>query len=797
MKYIEARTLIWLVACLLFARPAQPADAAELQLSDTFVRKAVSVTAYAQALGSDTSFEVAQILLDTALKLNPENAQAWAMRVEMAEAVGDQEMYEKALVRYLATGIRDDRASYELIQYRLAKENPTLDGQLRKLEDLLDGPGGRGLNGPLRSRLASHATSLAKELLDEKARRKWAVEAARSDPANAEAAAEMLSLVNELTQDTLRRGTATVNLVRADPLNPAPRLALSRILAKEGIYERAAQQYQVVATRLSRQPLALEAYIEWAHCLVITGQDELALQLISQYERALQPQNTQPAGEGQDTAQTKTPEPVALPVELELVRLALLDGDDQRGEAQAIFDRVLKTFATPDDAGDQLKTVVVDQRAVVAALFAPDLVQAQAVIDEHQRNEFATEGLNQVAKGWLALRRGEHAKAEQLLGPLANDLPIASCGLALAVGIDDAGRANRLRKAMAGLPATSVVTLAAGRAISKLGQSPKPSDTGLALASLMSKYPPSFWLVDLERTPWIEARIQIEPARINPLEPVAAEITVWNTSRFPIAIGENAAIKPNAMVLISASASGRPVPPPAPIVLDIGRRFTLLANERLTFDTRIDYHQFGELRAANPGAVLIFDARLIVNPAMTPAGTWMPSGIGGTDEARKAFIQSKPAQEAAIDPWIKAITSGVATEKLEALARLAGLSSQSQPDFVTPDLLERLRPKLYEAWGTGTNAERAWILINTIGLDQPDSTSYPKLLELAKQRDDPMIWLALLSSQVDDPDSPLLREAVGRQDMPSVSRFAERLRRLMREIEKAREASQEPEPSQP
>ena len=46
---------------------------------------------------------------------------------------------------------------------------------------------------------------------EDKALRRWAIEAARADPSNHDAAMMMWKLVNELTDDRVKQGTATIN----------------------------------------------------------------------------------------------------------------------------------------------------------------------------------------------------------------------------------------------------------------------------------------------------------------------------------------------------------------------------------------------------------------------------------------------------------------------------------------------------------------------------------------------------------------------------------------------------------
>lgn len=773
IQILRDRLFLLLLFAAMFVAPRADADPdAQSQMADALIRSAVTLVGASESVESDTPVDLATIALDTALELEPKNVQAWAMRVELAKTAADMDAYENALINYLRTGVRDDTASLELIRMRLSKSS-TLDAQLGALTRLLDSEAGRALEGPIRSRLAVLASTVAMELVDEPARRKWAIEAARSDPANRDAAQLMLNLVIELGGDVVRQGTAVINLVRASPLEAGPRLQLARILAEQDAYALAAQQYRVVATRLSSEPLTMPDYVNWAQCLAISGQDETALQLISEFESALNP----PAEEG-----GAEPERFELPFELAVVRLALLQ--DQVEAAEQAFDQIASQLnALVADAEDaQTKSDASKQLALLAAVMHPDRTKAREYVGDHAAAQGVEPWVKQTAAGWLALRNGDREAAQQQLAPVADRHSLASTGLAMATGVDDAGRANLLRAVLLDQPTASPGALIAGRALLKLDVQPRMTPAGQALANLMSKYSQSFWRIDLERTPWLEVRFDIDPARIKPLEPVVAQVTVWNTTRLPLAIGDGAAIQPKAIVLLGASSSGQPGPPLQPVVVNLDRRLTLAAGERLIFETRLDYHQLGVLRESSPGRPFIFSARLVVNPGLNPAGAWLTQGIGRSAEVRNAVLEAKPANLAGVDQWLKEIQGSDRADRLYAAQRLASLSPASQPELVTAELIEQIKPKLVAYWDQGSPAERAWLIYNCQSLDAEDA-AYPELLERALASDHKLVWMALLLGHAEDSSSSILRAAVQRQDLPDVSRFGGQLRRLLRETE--------------
>ncbi|XAL99717.1 hypothetical protein OT109_19325 [Phycisphaeraceae bacterium D3-23] len=790
MKQIAA-LIVTLFALTWCASPALAQEAVEAEtntlLADEFARAALTLLGLPQTGDDGHPLALAVILLDQAVELDPSNSQAWTLRMELAQQMGDAEAHETALVGYLATGIDDERAQYDLIRINLAKHQ-TLDQQFDALEQLLNSEGSRRLSDPLRSRLASYAASLAEELVDPQAQARWVVEAARLDPANGEAASMLYAIVVERGGDDLRQATALVNVVRASPMDPWSRLELADALASQASYDRALQQYQlvdnwigsspfVVGDKVFRQLLPTDIYRNWLHSLATTGADPLALQIVEAldgYYTAYHIALAAVAESGADISEA--PEvPQTLPLDFEVIRLAILDGPSDTEAAAASFGRIQAGFAQVDQEGQ-----TAGRLALLAAVFGPDLDQAQALAQALAEDDPD----KATALGWVAARQGNSAQAIESLGPLADSDALAACGLAIAEDLDDAGRARRLQEIIHRGP-LDLAALAAGRRLSRDGRDIPPSRVGTALLERMSKFPESLWLADLNRTPWIDARLRIRPARFNQLDPINAEITLWNTSRFPIAIGDNEVIRPRAILQITASINGRPAPPLQPIVVDLGRKLTLGPGERLIIDTRLDYHQFGALRALNPGIGVLFDTRLIVNPAVGPNGSFIPAATGGVSTVRDCIVQGAPPNAERIEEWLGTIDSAETLTRLITVTRLAVLDRESFPEIVTLELVARLRGAMTEQLSRWDEHGQAWAMMFMRNAAASDSTYGAIAIEHLKNSDSELVWLAFLARQVKEADSEMLGEAIGRQDLARVARFAETYRRALREAEAA------------
>lgn len=793
MKQI-AVLIVTISVLLAGSADAQGQDPAPVEpnalLADEFARAALSVLALPQSGEDGHPMVLAAILLDQALELDPSNSQLWTFRVELAQTMGDIEAQEAALRGYLATGADDDKAQYDLLLLRLSKHQ-TLDEQYRALEQLLDSDGARRLSDPLRSRLASFAASLAQELVDPRAQARWVVESARLDPANAEAAAMLLGLVIERGGDSLRQGTARINVVRASPMDPWARLGLADALASEAAYERAIQQYQlvdnwigsspfVIGDKVFRELLPVDVYRSWLTALATTGNDPLVLQIIGaleEYYLAYHEALDSAEAQGVDVSQAPAL-PEQLPWEFELIRLAVLDGPSDTDAAAASLARIQQAVG-----GDTGPTP--GELALWASVFGPDLALAQTLA------EALPEGSAEkpIALGWLAARRGEAEAAEQWLRPLEATDAMAAAGLVLVDELDDAGRARAWTEVMHRAPA-DWSAIAAGRRLSRDGRAVPPSRVGQALLERMTKFPESLWLADLDRNPWIDARLRIRPARFNHLDPVNAEITIWNTSRFPIAIGESEVVRPRAILQITASVNGQPVPPLSPIVIDLGRKLTLDAGERMILDTRLDFHQFGLLRSVNPGAGVLFDVRLIVNPVVGPTGAFIPAATGGVSTVRDCIGQGVPPNAERIEGWLAQLDSNEARTRFSAIARLAGLNRERMPELITDAIDQSVRAAITEHYPRWDELSQAWAVMFLSDAENAASIYGPIASDLVRQSDSERVWLAYLVRQVSDPDSPMIGEAIRRQDLARVASFAETWRRALREARAEQERRQ-------
>ena len=165
-------------------------------------------------------------------------------------------------------------------------------------------------------------------------------------------------------------------------------------------------------------------------------------------------------------------------------------------------------------------------------------------------------------------------------------------------------------------------------------------------------------------------------------------------------------------------------------------------------------------------------------------------------EVRDSLIEARPVSQPAIDTWLSQLESNAVSEKLLAMQRLSALDRNTQQQIVTEQAVQQVTPPVYKAWDNASELEQAWMILNSVGLDQ-DLPTYPGLLDRATESESKHVWYALLTRHASKADSSILTTAIGRQDLQDISRFAERQRRLLRDFAayqeelKAKEAAEE------
>lgn len=700
---------------------------------------------------------------DMALQLMPEDQELWRLRAELAHIAGDDKNWANAMRQYLRLNPTDDQAQYRLIM-SVVENKPTVDARYRTLMSLLDSPRAGQLSDPLRSRLSSFAAASAKELGDDEQFRQLLKNALRLDSANIDAARMTLDVVVNDDPSAIKVGAAAINLIRAAPLDGSARLQLATVLASNGVYGRAADQYEL-ATRMIGQPLALTDLHDWAFALAADRRYSNALELIDSVQKMLN-QPPQPAP-GEDGAEQHPPAPNAaaesnepLPVAFELVRLMCYRGMGEQARAAATFKTIAALFEKDADSG---QSPARDELAWIAAVFDDaGQVYERTIAAMDKQSDARTR-----AEGLRASLHGSAEQAQQILTPLADKDALAAFGLARLIEAER-GRVRQLRRVVQSGP-MSHAALLAGIAAQNDDRDTWPTSSGVSLMQLMDRMPPSLWRMDLNKFTWINVWLRLDKGRFGYLEPIQASLRLRNSTQLPIAVGPGQSLQGQVMISTRAFSRGVAVGPVPPIVIDAARKLTLAPGQAIELQVRLDRSGLGQLISRTPFEPVSFNLDAYVDPVATPLGM-RATGLGTRESIRAVQVRGLPVTRQSIEQWLAEAESSVSTTRVRALARLFQLNQQRLDEAFDQAFVRSIWEKVNVAFTKLSTREQA---LTTLFLAQEDSEQSPvsRVFDIAKRSDDPLLRIAYLYQHVETTGDPALLAAI-RSEVPQIRNFA-------------------------
>ncbi|MEX0775063.1 MAG: hypothetical protein WD042_05040 [Phycisphaeraceae bacterium] len=732
----------------------------------------------AEAEPSPHQYEAAHILLRLALDLNPDDAALWLMAREMSARSGHRDDQLDALRRYVNLVPADDAAQLDLIMQSVAV-GQTVDERIKPVERILDSPAAAKLSAPLRSRLAIYAAQGAKELDDQPRFHARLKQAAQLDPTNLTAMRMIYDLVQARQGGSVEQGVALTGLLRADPLAVPPRRELAELLSASGAHAAAIEQYQV-AQALAQGPMDDAFYYAWALSLIGSGNANSALEMFTALEQRRQAAAhaaAQQPGQTVTPAEQPTEATVYLPMDMELLRLAVFITRGQDDSIKASLSRLDKTLADGEKAGDaQAKA----DRLWLAALAgeAPDDAALEALSKERGQDDPLVRRIG----GWTLLRRGQSDEARQALEPLAKTDPQAAYGLARLDDVKTPAGQKRLQQVIAMEPLNVAALLAMGD-LRQQNVAPALSPAGAGLARVLEQLPLEVRRASAGADRWIRLSVRLTAPSYRYLQPVRAKVTVRNASDLPLALRPGGPAPSRLLLYFTPQAAGKPMANLPPIVVDLGRQLVLGPRQAIEAIVPLDHAELGWLLTISPSEQVLFNGVALLGGTPTGDGQvgMLPSGatetIGIT--RRSAVTVTGPN----IDGMFTALEDPDMATQMQALAWLtlnaARLSGADQPGAV--EVMDKLTTRLTQRYQRLDPLRQAW----TVRFLSPDTKGQPVLApihDLAQRSDDALTRIVYLVTQVTDPASPLLDAAAREKDV-RVMRFAQAWRPV---VEQAR-----------
>ena len=707
----------------------------------------------------------ARLLLDLALEFNSNDAQVWRLSMELAHRGGDPKTEFEALRRYCGLRPGDDAAQLKWIMGMVGLRQ-TLPERMAVVQKFFQGQETEQFSAALRSRLASYLAQAALETGDTEDFVRYLKDAVTLDRSNPEAAKLATDWLEASGASEDRVGESLMHQIRADPMNPLPRRRLARILLSQGAYRPAAQQYQVTQ-RLAGSAVDERFVYNWVLSVAGSGEIEEAVQLLAQYEAIRSPRvnSSQPTdGPGP---------PAGLPMDLELLRLAILHQSGQRGRAVGSYQRLASLLQKRLKEGDD------DAQADLMWL---GLLFDQEVPTDEALAEFAAtrpEGdpLATRLTGWLRLRQGNTDGAQKVLGVwYVHEDPFEAYGLAKAYQVSgDPRYRSQLQQVVRMAPSNLAGVLAALDLIAE-GIDSEPTDIGGRLTRLIDGWPSMLASPDLKAQPWWRLTVDVEPKRFGYLDPISMRLTLRNMTDFPLSLGPDGVVPTDVLAQMTLRRHGGSIGGLPPVAAGMDRQIQLGPFEAIDVSVRMDYGELGRLFSLNPAEAISLDITAVLDPRIGPNGRVVPSPLGGADSVHliERFATALTMQR--VEQWIAMLSNTEPDRQMKAAALLVRAASALASDE-TEDaqaVVDRITQAVGHAYPQWNPMMQAWVVRFLVpGADH--EALFDTIHESAQRSQEALVWVVYLATQVSDPDAAVINTALRHPDA-KIAAFAGALR---------------------
>ncbi|MEO1583799.1 MAG: hypothetical protein AAFR96_04405 [Planctomycetota bacterium] len=333
-----------------------------------------------QSEPSPADAEISAAVLSFASGFRPDDPILLRYLIAAERAAGDEQAVIDATASLVRLDPEDEVAQLRLISWSISRKQTT-DERLAAYAEWLDGRGRDFLadSPAIASRLALDAALLHREDGDDEAFIGRLAQATRLDSSNKEAAALAAAVFGQRSQDPVARLELAINLLLADPVDPALHLAVAEQLAERRAFDQARRFFNLAAAlyRLAGTDTETPQFIEARTSLDWHTDGPEAV--LANFERQLRSQRAaakrridQLIELGQPVQDELRPEDIRLDLERERFRLyaALALGDrivaersieDLDASTTPVLDRIGDLLASTDQSDTQSRNALVQQ----------------------------------------------------------------------------------------------------------------------------------------------------------------------------------------------------------------------------------------------------------------------------------------------------------------------------------------------------------------------------------------------------------------------------------------------------
>lgn len=791
-KGLMALALLVIAPLAASAAPTTPSQ----RLASAFIRTAMTRT-MDDPLTIDT-INGAITLTEEALQLDPDNADLWRLALDLALLAEHDDLRVRAVERLARLDPADEavrlmRLDAAIDRYQTAPE------RIAAYEKLLAPDNMPRLGPPVASRLALDLALLYRREGDMEQFSTWLSQSIAQDSANRSAAAIAAGFFRMNVRDAQGEAELLTNLMLADPTDIATQVALAQLLLEHGAYTGAARIYRLAilgSQALGNPPandlLADQAIAQWA-----AGDQNEALETLRKRQSDMDTLVRAQAKRNNADLSAIDLAKLSAQVDPTLATVAAVihsgRHDDQAPASitaaiaayQAKIDTLKK--AKPENADPEKQAQLFLEMAWVSLWLGGDLQSVPGFIAAAEESQPLSQEAKNRFEGWLAYRRGELAKAAELLTPIASNDAAAGIGLALAL-LDQGRRQDAARQFLAAnrsQPGSLIGIWAAGQIVNLLGQRMPLSDEAVKLEHLISSISAQFDRYPDDSSLAIAMRIVPSKLTFAPYEPIIFSIEITNNSFLPLTLDRDGPIRPQVIFSpIVNSASSQNLQPLRPIIVNIGRRLRLLPGEILTIP--VDLRNYHPAEVINSLALngTIVRLRAYLNFAAGLQGALRTSIYGTQTDAPIMWVEGQRVTE----QWVKdTMTAIQGASNPDLLPRMALLSRAIAPNISAPDatakspvqdpkLLDAARAAFEDTYQKLDPVSQAWLL-SVMPVNQPGaSEGMQATLAMARKSENRLVRIAyLLYHAVGAND--VMFDAAKRGDDPAVRQLAEIVQR--------------------
>lgn len=752
---------ISLLTMLAWSTPITAAVQTDAEaVARAFIRLAGDITRPAPDAASEIQvhrLELAQILLEQAATLDPQNAETQRRLALIAAALGDDEGREAAARRILALDPRDGLVQLDRVSTGLSRLQ-TVESRLKVMNRFVRTKAS-DLDPGVRSRMIFEAAILAEESGDPDGALERLKAAQQLDPTNLDAAALLALAADTAGEPTRVVMSAMLRLVRADPFQIMSLTDLAGVLLEIGAYDLSNRACEIARTLVVSRRNPVSNDLATQHLLASSAATSFGDGLTAL--GSMFPTEAYPTGNPAYRQMMIAHHVIAAMVEsvdhstqawngLNAIWSPQLENEDSQTDGVR-FERVWLATLTDHAYADRESDF--------------ELLRANA--RDWTREDPRLLAWRRV-EGWLAYHEDALDAATAILEPLAESDPWADLGLARCLrdkGLIEAAT-RRLTAIHQRVPGTLVGVLAKrdlegilNRALPSLGLDDDfdpmvARDLGVIEAMIAR--------------PSTALTMRIEPATIEvaPLSPLIVNLEFRNTSRWAIPIRRDSLLPPSVVIVPQVIVGGQHVPVPGgAIVVNIHRRFFLSPGETMRISLDLSETVLGTTMDQHPWLRGSLRYRAFLGFLIGTDGRLYPGPLALSHESQLVRRQPWPFTEAFGTQTSQTLTDLGSSKQRDAIAVVGALEFLRQrPDGQTllpvlpwvSDCINTGAEIIATSWQDRSDLLKTWAVLQIPPAVDASPSALRDFESQAANTRNRTTRLAWLLTRVSDSDDPVL-----------------------------------------